>query len=286
MRKNKKDASGGRLRKILLSPGASLAAFALAAVLLLFAGIGGARAALTYFSEYYSARVQMFDIGVTLLENGENVSWRNYNSAADGTWDEATGVLLGHMLEKKDEDGKVMENDDGEPITEDLVIGKVYPEVLTFKNSGNINQFIRVSVYKYWLDPDGEKAVDLSPSLIKIKYDEKNTADGADWIHDEDSKTAERDVYYYKKLLKVGDETSALTESVKIDNAIATKVTQTEEKTDKGTKITTTYDYDGYKFIVEATVDAVQEHNAKDAVLSAWGQDVTISADGTTLNKK
>lgn len=51
-----------------------------AAVLLVFSAANSSRAALTYYSENYSAEFQMFDIGVTLLENGEEVSWRNYLS--------------------------------------------------------------------------------------------------------------------------------------------------------------------------------------------------------------
>ena len=46
------------------------------------------------------------------------------------------------------------------------------------------------------------------------------------------------------------------------------------------TTITTTYEYDGAQFVLEATVDAVQTHNAKDAIKSAWGVDVNISDDG------
>ena len=94
-----------KLKKILLSPATTIVAFALAAGLLLFSSVGGARAALTYFSETYSSRVQMYDIGVTLRENGQDVSWRNYGSRADGTWAQNTGVLVGHML---DEDGKLI----------------------------------------------------------------------------------------------------------------------------------------------------------------------------------
>ena len=72
--------------------------FVLAAGLLLFSSIGGARAALTYFSETYVSRVQMSNIGVTLLENGKEISKRDYNKTSDGTWNESTGVLLGNML--------------------------------------------------------------------------------------------------------------------------------------------------------------------------------------------
>ena len=46
-----------------------------AALLLVFSAANSSRAALTYYSENYSAELQMFDIGVTLLENGNEVSW-------------------------------------------------------------------------------------------------------------------------------------------------------------------------------------------------------------------
>ena len=50
------------------------------------------------------------------------------------------------------------------------------------------------------------------------------------------------------------------------------------------TTITTAYDYDGLQFCVEASVDAVQEHNAEDAILSAWGRKVSISNGSLSLN--
>ena len=79
-----------KVKKMITSPKVSVAAFVLAVGLLLFSSIGGARAALTYYSENYSTRVEMFDIGVTLQENGKSLSWRNYDTnASDGTWDES-----------------------------------------------------------------------------------------------------------------------------------------------------------------------------------------------------
>ena len=62
---------------------------------------------------------------------------------------------------------------------------------------------------------------------------------------------------------------------------------KTETKTVDGktvTTITTTYTYDDQFFALEVQADAVQTHNAEDAIKSAWGRDVTIS--GTTLSLK
>ena len=38
--------------------------------------------------------------------------------------------------------------------------------------------------------------------------------------------------------------------------------------------------YDGYQSVVEIEVDAVQTHNAVDAIKSAWGVDVAVDANG------
>ena len=104
----------------LLSPVVTMVLFAVAVVMLLGSSIGGTRAALTYYSETYTSRLQMYDIGVTLLENDTPVSWRNYDSSGNGTWDENKGVLLEHML----------------PEGEELKLGKTYKEELKVQKIG------------------------------------------------------------------------------------------------------------------------------------------------------
>ena len=246
-----------KVKEFLKSSTVNITIFVLAVVLLLFSSVGGARAALTYVSEYYSTRVQMYDIGVTLEENGKAVSKRDYNSKSNGSWDEETGELLTNMLGKD----------------EDLKIGKAYQEELTVKNSGTIDQYVRVSIYRYWLDKDGNKMQELSPELIDL-----NLVNSSDWVVDKDASTSERTVLYYTKLLKAGKSSSPLSDTLAIDNMIATKVSQTTETNANGLKtITTTYDYDGVTFNLEAKVDAVQDHNAEDAIWSAWGRKVAIS---------
>ncbi len=246
-----------KVKKMITSPKVSLIAFILAVGLLLFSSIGGARAALTYYSENYSTRVQMSDIGVTLQENGKSVSWRNYDTnASDGTWDESAGRLLSEML----------------PAGEELKIGAKYTEELDVRNSGTINQYVRVNIYKYWMDADGNKLRSLSPDLIRLNLVNLKK----DWILDEEASTPERTVLYYSRLLESGTVTPLFADSLIIDGMVATKVTQTSAEEDGYTTITTAYDYDGVQFCVEAKVDAVQEHNAEDAIWSAWGRRVAV----------
>ncbi len=246
------------------SPIVTVALFAVAVAMLLGGSIGGTRAALTYYSETYTSRIQMYDIGVSLVENDKEISWRDYSSAGDGTWNEHTGVLLESML----------------PEGEKLTLGKKYREELKVRNTGTINQYVRVNIYKYWLDANGVKMRDLSPDLIDLNLVNL----GTDWIEDEGARTNERTVLYYNKLLYAQgqgtSETPLFADSLVIDDSIAKKVSQETQTNGNYTTIVTTYDYDGVSFRVEVEVDAVQEHNAEDAVWSAWGKRISVGEDG------
>ena len=210
------------------------------AIMLAASTIGSTKATLTYMSDNYLAQIDIKSIGVTLTENGNDVSWRDYKHK-DDDWSEATGVLLGDMLKNAGD--------------EKLILDKKYDEKLAVKNSGSIDEYVRVTVQHYWADKEtGDKLSKLDPSKIQIDF----TNDG--WTEDESAET---------------------TEKISISGDIAAIVGQTSQTDDNGlTTITTTYEYDGASFVLEATVDAVQTHNAKDAIKSAWGVDVNISDDG------
>lgn len=250
-----------KIRKLLTSPRSTAALLVIALLLFTVSGIGYTRSALNVTSEKFTSRVEMNDIGVSLLENGEPVSHRDYDSSkADGTWNaEVPGVLLAGML------------GDGEK----LVFEKKYPEEIAVQNTGTINEYVRVTIKRYWLDADGNKHTELSPKLIKL-----NMINTESWIEDKNAATTEMSVYYYSELLNSGETTPPLCDSIAIDNSVAKKVTQTKV----GKVIRTTYDYDGVKFCLEATVNAVQENNAQDAILSSWGRAVTVQNGKLSLN--
>ena len=244
-----------RFQKLISSKVTTAVLFVLAAALLLFSGFGGARAALTYYSETYTSEVQMYDIGVSLVENGKIVSYRDYSGRGDGSWSTGTGELLTDL------------DDSFKP-------GVTYPETIAVTNSGTINEYVRVSIYTYWRDKDGNKLQTLSPDLIELQY-----SDNGAWQEDTGAATKERRVFYYTSLLNSGDTTPNLTDTITVNGMIASKVTQVQE----GNTITTTYDYDGVTFCLEAEVDAVQEHNAHDAAFSAWGKDLSIGGGSLSL---
>ena len=149
MKKKKKNRSRGAYTTGVL--------FALAVLLLLGSMAGSSQAALTYYSENYSATLQMYDIGVTLMENERDVSWRNY-AQRDDRWDEGGGALLSLML---------YTGQNGEQ--ESLQLGKDYKEALRVRNSGNIDEYVRVLIYRYWVDV--EKKAD--GTLVPLEEREK-----------------------------------------------------------------------------------------------------------------
>ena len=291
-----------KIKKIITSPIFSIAAVVLAAGLLIFSSVGGARAALTYFSDDYKAQVNQYDIGVTLLENGEPVAYRDYiygrddegNRTGTGTWNETPGE--GHW-------GPLCAKMLG--AGEKLKLGKEYPEAISIRNSGTINEFARVTLYKYWKKGEN-KDLTKDPSLIKLHltpgtaWDIDYSATGKTWFEADDPNYAkasdtndERAVLYYKSLLNSKQDASApLSDTLTIDDKVALMVDQVSKEVGKETvdgvtytttTITTTYIYDGCEFVIEAHVDAIQEHNAAAAAKSAWGENVRISGSSLEL---
>ena len=247
----------------------TLALFAVAVGLLLFSTVTGARAALQIFSLNYRSTLEMHHVGITLNEYvdgvAQPVSYRDYVAGSAWSVDDENGLLSRF----KDED---------------LILGKEYDEDLTVTNSSNedgegINEFVRVTVRKYWVNREGVKTTELSPDLIKLGFVT------GDWVIDDSATTDERTVLYYTKLLNIGEESTKFMDWVKISSDIPLKATQTVTPIgERKSVITTTYDYDGYSFVLEVEADGIQEHHADDAILSAWGRQVEIS--GTTLSLK
>ena len=287
-----------KFKKWLASPKATIILFVLSAALLLFTTVGAVLAALRYRSATYGARIEQCCIGVSLIEKCPN----DNQATAVASRDHA------HRDDKKNPGDKWNGNEEGflfgcgeggdtkRFLGEDTAIipGKPYKEEIGARNSGHIDEYVRMTIRRYWTNPKGEKVFDsnqkgtstqgLSPELIELNLPNPDV-----WILDTKASTEERMVFYYKDLLKVGGDTKPLCDSIRIDPSIAEKATQTDtefETTDEDgnkkiiKKKATTYDYDGWQFCVEAQVDAVQNHNIVDAAKSAWGVDLTVDDKG------
>ena len=230
-----------------------------AAVLLLGSTVGSTRAALTIYSEDYTAQVSMSNIGVALVENDETVSQQTYGVDAS-----SEGTLLKNMV----------------PEDQKFTPGYPYTEKLQVQNTGDIDTFVRVILTRSWQkDTNGDgtpdtKDTELSPSLIDL-----NLLKDTGWVVADDGEVDYSDehiVLYYTKALAPDGVSEPLSDVIRISPEIAQSVKVGEDGKYE-------YVYNGYGFCLEAEVDAVQTHNAADAIKSAWGVDVTVSDDGSTI---
>ncbi len=214
--------------------------FVLAVGLLLFSTISSTRAALTIQSQVLESNMGMLRIGIDITEDGNSVS--------------GSGLLLKGMLGS---DAKV-------------VPGKKYSLPVNITNTDSIDEYTRVTVYKYWLNSSGKKDTTLDPSFIDLEY-----AEG--WVKDSfASPTGETEVFFRRSPITVDNRSVPFIKSIKVNDSILHTGTVKIE----GNVITTTYVYDGAQFCIEIEADGVQTHNAKDAIRSAWGKSVTVTDGG------
>lgn len=234
-------------------PVSALILLAAAVILLAISGAQTARAALSYTSGSYRTQVSLREIGVTLLENGTELTPNAETGEA---------ALLGSLLQEG----------------EQIKLGYSYPEAIRVKNSGTIDEYVRVKLYTYWTDGNGNKVTNLSPQLIELNL----LTDGTGWVEDTSAATAERRVLYYSGILAAGAETPDLTDTLTISSGVAYRMTETRatDETTGQTTVTATYTYNGMQFHVRAEVDAVQTHSAAAAIKSAWGVDVSVDENG------
>lgn len=259
------------LKRWLRSPLVVTVLFAVAAGLILFGGIRGAQAALRIQSEWFGAEVVLDDIDVALTEQS-------------GREEKARLVHGEESLLSQVKDGKlVFLGDDDE-----FAIGRKYVEKLAVRNTRNsknnaggadgnaedqlIKEYVRVTVYKYWEKKNSKGTYVKDPSLdskyIKVEW---NTNDSG-WAIDDLSTTDERTILYYDSIVKAvnesddpSEDTEPFTKSIRIDSTIL--------------DADNLEDYRDARFKIEAVVDAVQTHNGKDAMMSAWGNNLIAVGD-------
>lgn len=247
--------------------------FLLAVGLLAVGAIGGTQAALNIRSNNYYSAFDLDHIGVALIQGGENpvaVAWRTYGAEVDGTPDVK---LDGNLTPDLGNDVEVL-------------LGKRYDLPIKVQNTGTIDQYVRVTLRKYWVTDaaevgakgyfhgDGTKVVNAiyRPDLIKLGFDNNKKItlkafNSDSWILDDGASTAEREVYYYNGILTPGEISATLIDNI----SISPEVTKEAVVTKDGNKTIYTYAYDGIGFVVTAEVDAVQTHHAWAAMTSAWG---------------
>ena len=285
------------MKKFLRSPVVTGLMFLVAIALLVTGSFGTTQAALQYRSQDHESTYVLKHIGVALLENGGQIAHRTYGDKAEsGFTDVQNGSIVLNNLQSEN---------DPEP-DKQVKIGKKYPCIIQAENTGSIDQYVRVIIRKYWVKTasnpggqgyfktdgkivNGEKEADpavisftkitddiYNPDYILLtadKGDNRNTYNTTNWYKDE-SFSQECDVYYYKGILKEKETTESLFNYLAISNEISKY--KMVNVTTEGSTTTYTYAFDGYGFVIEAEVDAIQTHHARAAMISAWGTSADV----------
>lgn len=235
--------------------------FAFAIGLLLFTSVGGTRAALI---EGTDENAYELDIGMPI---------------ADILLYEQCGESAAAAIA---DNGTLLSGLEGTPEP-----GRSYAEKLWVVNGltgaeqGNFDQFVRVQVYTYWLDEDGNKDPSLDPSLIEL------TLGGNGWVEDTsaaENTSNERRILYYTSALKPGQASQPFCEALSVSTDVLLKAEHVTTSSD-GTYTETAYVYDGKQFCIEVEADGVQVVSGQAAVQSAWGcTNVTVDEDAGTLS--
>ena len=253
--------------------------------------IRNANAELNIISDEYEPDFEMYHIGVTLNENDNPIAWRNYQQnvgenegdTTDGNWHVNGETSLFAELEN-------------------VKPGVEYDEVLTVSNSGTIDEYVRVTIYKYWLaeeeqGPNSKNASDSKDTSLNPAYIILNliNLDAEHWILDEAYSTDERTVLYYAYPLTKSDgeyfdeengTTVPFADKMMLDPEIATFYYQERVEENDFTTVTNYYLYDGKQFCVDIQVDGVQTHHADEAIQSAWGRKVNWNSKTGKISLK
>ncbi len=265
-------------------------ALIVAAVLLLAGGgVAGTRAALNIQSEYYRAEFYLNHLQVHLYENGDDVCERAGHKNNLDVHDKAVGELATSL--------KYEHKVDGKEVLGKVEPGMAYKEVIQAKNGSDINEFVRITIRKYWMEEDENgnlvKSSALNPDRIKLYYGKEGEYNSDFWTlnPEENVGSKETSTYYYNTDLSSGEQSLSqpLFDTLKIDATIADfgDIKTTESQEGNKTVYTYEYQYDGCVFYIEADVQAIQTHNANDAIRSQWGVDnITVNYDGPAGNEQ
>ena len=273
----------------------TLALFA-AMLVALSGGLIGTQAKLSIFSDYYIADFELDHLQVHLIENGKDVCHGENEMTSVHRYDSGEardqkyhGNLVEYLGYKNDTHyGDTPAYELGTPGS--IEPGRTYKEEISAKNGQDIDQYVRLTVKKYWVDPDGKKATYLDPALIKLTYNGKAYNSG-DWQRNKKEHSAESETYYLTSMLKANNKSPLLFNELTIDNSIVSEENMTTEvkENKEGNKITKiytySYDYDNYTFYIEASVQAIQTHNVNDAIDSLWGVENVSAKNGKVTVK-
>ena len=190
---------------------------------------------------------------------------------------EVSTSKLGIKIDQNaDEAKEIVSKDDNSIIYGAVSGGETINSPVTIENTEDKDCYIRVTIYREWLDENGkladfEKADPKEIDLLKI--DETKTQQSlsggtvdANWIYQEPEDDPEVVYAYYKTPVNSGGVTDRVFDSVK---AL------------KNSKTTNSNSYTGLQIQLTFDADAIQTTAAADAMTAEWG--IIPIFNGTTL---
>lgn len=221
------------IKRILRSSVATIVLVAMGIALIGMGSVRGVRAALREQTRReYVAQMELNHVYTDLLEDGKSV--------------EGSDALLTDLKQLAAQ--------------KKFAVGRAYPKHLAVKNASDVDEYVRVTVYRYWSDAQGNR-VDLDPSLIDVHF-----VTGSGWTEDTAARTDERTVLYYTPVLAGNATTSDFVDTIAIKKDVMSL------KEEDGS-----YTYQGLEFHLEAVVDAIQTHHHQDAMNGVWGTAYGVS---------
>lgn len=169
---------------------------------------------------------------------------------------------LGIELVQDSQDEKAVKTEDGIQIAS-VMPGDEIDSSAYIKNVKDHTLYVRVTATKYWEDATGTKLPDADASLIAL-----NTKDTKNWIikDDAENSNSENVYFYYRLPIKANEISTNLMDAIKISSKLSDET------------------YHDYRIVLTLEVDAVQSISGTDAVLSEWGADIELDADGNILS--
>ena len=157
-------------------------------------------------------------------------------------------------------------------ITSNFKIGQKYTEEISVMNTKGIDAYIRLVIWKSWVDENGSEDESLDPTLIEFDF-----VDTDSWIiTDYVSSGEQRIIAYYRYPLYVGETAEPLIESFSVNSDIQNAY----DMINNNGNITIENKYSNCSFVIDVEADGVQTHNAEGAMDQHWGINATISSDG------
>ena len=152
------------LRRFLRKPAVTIGLLVIALALLLGSSISGRRAELVLESDNYTSQVELSSVKVDLVE-------KDYDEDGEPVYNVVSGGELMTHLVSNAGDSK-------------FHVGKKYEEELKVLNSGTADEYVRVTVYRYWLNENGKKFPEMSSDWIVPYF-----VTGEGWTEDDDTVT-------------------------------------------------------------------------------------------------